>query len=68
MNRDQELWACVQSIERQYGEGAFLHAVMKVDRFKARGMKEAAGVWREVLRRIDALDCRRRLPAEHRAH
>ena len=56
MTRDYELWACALRIERDHGEGAWLHAAMKVDRFNTRGMKEAAGVWREVLKRLEALD------------
>ena len=32
MNRDQELWACALAIEREHGEGAWLHAAMEIDR------------------------------------
>ena len=56
--RDQELWACALEVERQYREGAFLHATMEIDRLDAEGEREAAGVWREVLRRIEALESR----------
>ena len=55
MTRDQELWACALIVERDHGEGAWLHAAMKVDRFNARGMTDAAGVWREVLKRLEAM-------------
>ena len=56
MNRDHELWACALAIEREYGDGAFLHATMEIDRLDAEGEREAAGVWREVLKRLDALE------------
>ena len=58
MNRDQELWACALAIEREHGEGAFLHAAMEIDRLDTEGEQEAAGVWREVLKRIEALEGR----------
>ena len=56
MNRDQELWACALAIEREHGSGAFLHAAMEIDRLDAAGEREAAGVWRDVLKRIEALE------------
>ena len=56
MTRDQELWACALVIEREQGEGAFLHAAMEIDRLDAEGERDAAGVWREVLKRIEALE------------
>ena len=56
MTRDQEQWACALAIERENGAGAFLHATMEIDRLDAEGEREAAGVWREVLRRIEALE------------
>lgn len=52
---DLELWACALAIERQYGAGAFLHAAMEIDRLDAEGEREAAHVWREVLKRLDRL-------------
>ncbi|MDP3677052.1 MAG: hypothetical protein Q8R44_18440 [Novosphingobium sp.] len=55
MTRDLELWACALAIEREHGEGAFLHAAMEIDRMDAEGEREAAGVWREVLKRVEAL-------------
>ena len=56
MTRDQELWACAIAVERQHGEGAFLHAAMEIDRLDADGERDAAGVWREVLKRLEALE------------
>ena len=56
MTRDQELWACALAIEREHGEGAFLHAAMEVDRFQTRGLRDAANVWSEVLKRIELLE------------
>jgi serine phosphatase RsbU (regulator of sigma subunit) len=56
MTRDQELWACALAIERKHGESAFLHAAMEIDRLDAEGVSEAAGVWREVLKRLNALE------------
>lgn len=57
---DQELWAFARSVERDYGEGAFLHAALKVDRYYAKGMGEAAQVWHQVLKRIEVWDGYRR--------
>ena len=31
MTREQELWACALAIEREYSEGAFVHAAMEID-------------------------------------
>lgn len=56
LTRDVELWACALAIEREHGPAAFLHAAMKVDQFDSEGERDAAGVWREVLKRIEALD------------
>lgn len=56
MNRDHELWACALAIEREHGDGAFLHAAMEIDRLDAEGESEAAGVWREVLKRLEVLE------------
>ena len=58
MTRDQELWACALAIERQHGDGAFLHAAMEIDRLDAEGERKAAGVWGEVLKRIESLESR----------
>ena len=58
MTRDQELWACALAIERAHGAGAFLHASMEIDRLDGEGERAAAGVWREVLKRLDALEGR----------
>ena len=58
MTRDQELWACTLAIEREHGDGAFLHAAMEIDRLVSEGEREAAGVWREVLQRLEALEGR----------
>jgi len=55
MTRDQELWACALAVEREHGKGAFLHASMEIDRLDANGQGDAAQIWREVLRRIEAL-------------
>ena len=56
MTRDQELWACALAIEREHGEGAFLHASIEIDCFDAAGEHDAAQVWREVLKRIESLE------------
>ena len=56
MSRDQELWACALEVERQHGRAAFLHASMEIDRLDADGERDAAAVWREVLKRIEALE------------
>jgi len=42
MTRDQELWACPLAVERDHGEGVFLHAAMEIDRLDAEGQREAA--------------------------
>jgi hypothetical protein len=55
MTREQELWACALAIEREYGDGAILHAAMEIDRLNAEGAREAARMWWEVLKRIDRL-------------
>lgn len=62
MTRDQELWACALAIEREHGAGAFLHAAMEIDRLDAEGEREAAGVWREVLKRLELLESRASIP------
>ena len=56
MTRDQELWACALAIDREHGASAFLHASMQIDDLGAKGEREAAGVWREVLKRLEALE------------
>ena len=56
MTRDQELWACALSVEREHGKAAFLHAAFEIDRLDAEGERAAAGVWREVLKRLEALE------------
>ena len=56
LTRDQELWACALAIGRKHGEGAFLHAAMEIDRLDDEGERDAAGVWREVLKRLEALE------------
>lgn len=56
LSRDQELWACALAVERQHGDGAFLHAAMEIDRFDAEGQRAAATVWREVLKRLERLE------------
>ena len=58
LNRDQELWACAIAIERQHGDAAFLHAAMEIDRLDAEGERDAAGVWREVLKRLESLEAK----------
>ena len=63
MTRDQELWACALEIERNYGVGATLHTSMEVDRLVAKGQIDAAGVWREVLNRIEVMETHARRPA-----
>jgi hypothetical protein len=55
LTSSRELWACALAIEREHGEGAFLHAAMQIDRLDAEGQREAAGVWRLVLKRLDRL-------------
>lgn len=56
MTRDEELWACALAVEREHGESAFLHAAMEIDRLDAEDEGDAAGVWREVLNRLNALE------------
>jgi hypothetical protein len=56
LTRDQELWACALTVEREHGKAAFLHAAMEIDRLEAEGEQDAAGVWREVLKRIEKLE------------
>ena len=56
LTRDQELWACALAVEREHGEGAFLHACFEIDRLDTEGQRAAANVWREVLKRIEALE------------
>lgn len=56
MTRNQELWACALAIEREHGEGAFQHAAREIDRLDGEGERESAGVWREVLKRLLALE------------
>ena len=56
MTRDQELWACALAMEREHGASAFLHASMQIDDLDAKGEREAAGIWREVLKRLEALE------------
>jgi hypothetical protein len=58
VTRDQELWACALAVERQHGAAAFLHAAFEIDRLDAEGKADAAGVWREVLKRIELLEAR----------
>ena len=58
MTRDQELWACALEIERQHGEGAFLHASMRIDELDGVGDSEGVKVWRVILKRIEALETR----------
>lgn len=58
LSRDRELWACALAVERRHGEAAFLHAAMEIDRLDAEGSREAAEVWRAVLKRIEVLDRR----------
>ena len=58
MTRDQELWACALAVEREHGDAAFLHAAFEIDRLDAEGKVDAAGVWREVLKRLEALEAR----------
>lgn len=54
--RDVELWACALAIEREHGPKAFLHAAMQIDALDAQGEREAAAVWRDVLKRLEALE------------
>lgn len=61
MTRDEELWACALAVEREHGGAAFLHAAMEIDRLDAEGKPEAAGVWREVLRRLESLERNKRV-------
>ena len=63
LTRDQELWACALAVERRHGDAAFLHAATEIDRLDAEGGREAAGVSREVLKRIVLLE--RRQEASH---
>ena len=58
MNRDRELWACALAVERRHGDAAFLHASMEIDRLDGEGCREAAQVWRDVLKRIELLERR----------
>ena len=56
MTRDAELWGCALTIEREHGAGAFLHASMEIDRLDATGERDSAAVWRDVLKRLEALE------------
>ena len=56
MTRDEELWACALAVEQEHGEAAFLHAAMEIDRLDADGERDAGDVWREVLKRLEALE------------
>lgn len=56
LTRDAELWACALAIEREHGGRAFLHAAMQIDALDAQGDREAAAVWRGVLKRLELLD------------
>lgn len=56
LSRDAKIWACALAIEREHGASAFLHASMQIDDLDAKGEREAAGVWREVLKRLEVLE------------
>jgi hypothetical protein len=56
LTRDAELWACALAIEREHGASAFLHAAMQIDAHEERGECLAASVWRDVLKRLEALE------------
>lgn len=56
LTRDAELWGCALAIEREHGPAAFLQASMAIDKLDAVGEREAAGVWREVLKRLELLE------------
>ena len=58
VTRDAELWGCALAIGREHGPGAFLHAAMEIDRLDAAGEREAAGVWREVLKRLELIEAK----------
>lgn len=64
ISRDQELWACALEVERKYGGGVSLHTSMEVDRLVAKGQIDAAGVWREVQKRIEVMEAHARRPAQ----
>jgi hypothetical protein len=56
LTRESELWACALAIARQHGKAASRHAGYEIDRLDADGEPDAAMVWREVLKRIEALE------------
>ena len=56
MTRDQKLSACAVAIEREHGRGAFLNACFAIDHLDGEGQRGAAKVWREVLKRLEALE------------
>lgn len=58
LTRDAELWGCALAIEREHGPAAFLQASMAIDRLDAEGDHEAAGVWREVLKRLELIEAK----------
>lgn len=60
MTRDQELGACARAVEQEHGPGAFLYASREIDRLDAEGEPHAAAVWREVLKRIEAMEAQAR--------
>ena len=58
LSRNAELWGCALAIEREHGPAAFLHTSMAIDRLNAEGEQDAAGVWREVLKRLELLEAK----------
>ena len=58
LTHDQELWGCAFAVAREHGDGASLFVAMEIDRFDVEGERDAAGVWQEVLKRLEALEAR----------
>jgi hypothetical protein len=50
-----ELWACANELIRQHGDDAAIHGAMRADRLLFDGDAAGAAVWRQIVRRINAL-------------
>jgi hypothetical protein len=53
---DREVWACAHVMIRQHGADAGVRAAMRVDALLFEGELEGAGVWRRIVRAINALE------------
>ena len=52
---EREIWQAACALVKQYGEGAPLHAALRVDALIAVGELGGAAVWKEVLRAVEEL-------------